>query len=159
MKPTALDFITITSGRRSMSPRSEVDDHVIEALKPVLRNAHAGIHSLIHGGWSVDLAKSDPRRDGGLAFVILHNNRALSQCMAVWQTRQHVGAWEFFRCFKPPFVDEIAEPAVPWLAVNVIADLRNEMMTMIDAMVILPELADVERCVAWTLIELYWEED
>lgn len=125
----ALSHLTTSTGHVRQSPRSEVADEALGALRPVVQ---AG------GGELAGLTFAfEPPARGGRRWTISAGGEVLVYCVCCWD---HVEQW------WPPEVGG-DPPPTPWLAV-----------TLTDAVTrapgeILGLLGDAERCVAWALIE------
>jgi hypothetical protein len=137
----AMEFITLTTGGASMSPRSGVADDVVERIRHALAR-----DGNLWAGWSVELDKS-PR--GAVSFRLLLHDVPLSRCMVVWDEAVSDLAWETVQEAVPDRVVVHRPRGVPWLAVDILP-AAIAPTTPAEALM---ELADAEQCVAWTLIE------
>lgn len=136
--------VTLNTGHSRVSPRSEVSDDVIAALRPVVR-AGGGMlpgppgYRLVLTREGRNAAYTIHRVDDGGAVAPLVTC-IVSQTPGVWGA-----VWprvtKGVRTRRP-----LVEPALPWLAVDIHPTVALDNASM-------EWLGDLERCVAWTIIE------
>jgi hypothetical protein len=140
-----LEHITIHSGASRMSARSEVRHDVVAMIREDLATK-AG--KICNTGWRVELL---PIPEGGHVFDLRHGGVRVVRCwLCADQANSHI-LWEVASAGAP----EIGAPCgVPWLAaaltaksVAAMAQSRNKATDP------LYQAGDLERCVAWTLLE------
>lgn len=141
MKIPALEHITLTTGAARISPRREVEDHVVARIRACLA---AG--GELWAGWSV-LRLPSPA--GGVLWQALHGGVALAQ---VWQCHDAAASaawWEAAEAAAPGDVVLHRPRGVPWLAA---ALFPEGVLAASHTPHVLLELGDLERCVGWALI-------
>lgn len=150
-----LAHITSTTGDIRMSPRAEVSTEVIAFLRPLIERGGGQIPHI--PAWHLDFW---PRTAGGASVFQIAPRRASEpggtnpyiMAVACWRADVSDDAWhqahELARLVPGvPVLLAETPPAVPWLVVTLFPGalaLRPDR---------LPQLADLERCVAWALIE------
>jgi hypothetical protein len=134
----AMEFITLTTGATYMSGRDEVTDGVIEQIGHAL-----AADGTLWAGWSVKCEQAP----GGAAFIMLMHDVAVAQCMLCWDQTVSDETWEVVQNHVPDRVVAHRPRGVPWLAVSI---LPAAVLQYPDKLM---ELADAERCVAWTLLD------
>lgn len=144
----ALQHITLTTGHTRRSPRSEVSDHVIDRLSPVVE---AGGGLLGVGDWRIDIVS----RQNGYAVWHIGSDRNPKEpwvsCAACWDLGAISFAWaNMATTLKKvgfPVLVPTPKEDMPWLAVAFLPGIVAVPLDDIMA------LGDAERCIAWTLIE------
>lgn len=146
---SALTHITVNSGHVRQSPRSEVEDHIVEMLIPLLRRALQGERVDVPGAESHTMS-------GGVD----------EDCCAVtlWaELRQHGPApllTTYIAAADGPAADrlwsrlrsDLPQPTAPWLA----DELRAPAMIDLAA---LAWTGDWTRCVAWAWLQIVEERN
>jgi len=140
----ALEHVTITSGASRMSARSEVSDDAVDEVRSGL--AAGGD---LGEGWSVSLLDvPDPK--AGRVYDLLYQGQTLARCWLcldkrasedMWAAASSRGALPGTRLHRPR--------RTPWLA----ATLLPAAFLVPDPVEVLMALGDLERRVAWALIE------
>lgn len=138
---------TLNTGHTRVSPRSEVDDEIIEKMKPFLTVGEHELPGELHQ--YVLEVENLPRHFGA---VLRHNGRPIiAMAIAATPEAEEV-AWPAFEWFyerlqksgRPGFEAKAVKPeSTPWLAVIVLN---------LDAC-LLNWCADFERCLAYTYLE------
>jgi len=140
----AFEQITVTTGATRMSARSEVDNDVVRDIADELRK---GDGKLWDTGWRVKLHLHP--MPGAQEFVLAHHGIDIARCW-LCLTREGSGAlWEMATGNLPDERVTLARPkGVPWLAAAVLVT-----PSYLPDPFVLIECGDLERCVAWALIE------
>lgn len=148
----ALHHLTIDTGHLLATSRADVAEHVIAALQPLIDAEQGAVPATRL--W-LDLIRPlgpDRRpRDGAAAFSLQvgRGGRVAATNVVCWRAEIADEAWRLVQApERAPLTGRvIRRPPVPWLATTLhpgVAELdEGEIMA----------LADVERCLAWTLIE------
>ena len=139
-----MEHITLTTGAARVSPRSEVGDHVVAAVRADL----AAGRRLMDTPWRVSLFPTPP---GGHVYELQHGDLKIARCWLCVDPRVSDAMWE---AALSGAVDErvrLSRPrGAPWLAAAILPDaieaaLRHPALLM--------EAGDLERVIAWTLME------
>jgi len=136
-----MEFITLTTGAASITLRSEVGDDIVRAIRAAL----AGDGEL-WAGWSVKL----DRHAGWATFEVLHRGVALSRCFLCLSADASAELWELAEVIAPDKVVLHRPRGVPWLAAAILPSALDIVQTR---PLLLLQLADAERCVAWAVLE------
>lgn len=147
LTPTHIEHLTLTTGHTRSSPRSEVADDIVEILKPLVASG-AGV--LGDTGWSFGMEHGP----GSCCYVIFHGSHRIATCYLAWTPEGAAAVWPLAASLAnetgadtPP-----GPPAhVAWLAVILMPEVMNVSLDVI------MEAGDLERCIAWTVIELQSE--
>lgn len=159
-----LYHLTLNTGDVTQTPRSEVDQRVIDYLLPLIDN-EAGKFEAINIGFDLwrPLTDDDKPMDGAAVFQLApypEQPSGITYVIAVacWKQEMSEGSWERLReiyrewevilkalKFWKPMPD--AAPPVPWLTV-----IPLPTITMIDPDRLMM-LGDMERCLFWALAE------
>jgi hypothetical protein len=132
---------TLNTGDGRLTDRSEVAPEVIDYLRPILDagggDVGGGLAVHVHGG-----------ENGGWLYEIRHGGDAVVACGLAVTDHHASGIW--------PILDDLAQhaklphpprpPRTPWLSVLILygaAGCDHETLMAV---------ADLERCIAWTLI-------
>jgi hypothetical protein len=147
-----LSHLTIETGHCAVTPRSDIADEIIMRLQPII-DEQGGL--IKEAGIYIDIIRplmaSGRPRDGAAAFTLQlgHGGPALASNVVCWQSDMADEAW--IMCGNPnraPLTDQqIVKPNAPWLATMLlpaVVDAPHDAVRL---------LADLERCLAWTLIE------
>lgn len=158
---TTLYHLTLNSGHVARTARAEVDPVVLDLLRPLIDTTHGPIPAL--PGWYVDFMfpirrSSGERLSGGAFFQITHepdlSRRPVVMAVAAWSEAMTQGAWEQALLASALFLPTTApqeprtRPPIPWLAVWL-----TPIAAAPSAAPLLPLLGDLERCIAWALID------
>ena len=148
MRP--LTHITTITGHTATVPRSRVGGRAIERLTPIVRDEEGAIVEL---GLFVDLNRlRGPYGALAAATWSLHVGASekgppLLSCVAAWSPATSAEAWRLVAKASPAQAIGLAPPT-PWLATILLppaaADDAERLAT----------LADLDQCIAWTLIVL-----
>lgn len=137
----AIEHITITTGASRMSSRTEVESRVLETLRRAL--ARDGVV----GDWRIENQKVS----GGFAFGLKYRGALIAQCWLCIDRSMSDRMWEEA---AETALDErviLSRPkGIPWLAASIAPSAISVAMTTPSALV---EAGDLERCVAWALID------
>lgn len=140
----SIDHITLTTGAARMSARSEVDDRVLARVRADMAAGAA----LIATPWRVALL---PTPEGGHVYDLTHGATAIARCWlcvdaavsdAMWTSAQSGVADRLVRLSRPR--------GTPWLAAAIQPSAIEVALTR---PAVLMEAGDLERVVAWALIE------
>lgn len=141
LMPKTLEHITLTSGGVRESPRSEVDDDIVDLVRAAIRGDG------LLGDWRVRLTSQTP---SVYAFDLEHAGLRVAMawlCRDAGATRR---LWPTLAAFAPTGVRLFRPRSVPWLAASL--DLAN-VEQIVKTPEILMQAADLERVVAWALLE------
>jgi hypothetical protein len=146
-----LHHITITTGDSRRSYRHEVADDVIERLRPILRAAETRDAPLPALDPPCSLRVLEATSGCLLASVCLVEDELPLVTLGVARrSRCAVSLWRILTEIGDPVVaPRLARPPVPWLAVR----LEPAAALYGPGHPLLPAVADLERCLAWTWIE------
>lgn len=146
--PRDLWHVTLTTGHGRRSPRSEVVDDIIAALRPVIRRDGdiGGLHfavlrelldgRVMHATYTIGPVGKSPA-----VYCTLC-------CMDIMHESAWRGALEHYaRNPVQTATGTLVEPPVPWLAVEMLPGATE--CTPDELQII----ADAERCLAWALME------
>lgn len=149
MKP--LQFITMNTGHTIPSKRSDVADEVVALIAS----------SLDRDGTLIDGWRITVEIDNGYAkFCAGADGIELALCVVCWQAARSPAVWQAM-CDTAE-VKALASPGavhnpphVPWLAATILPSAGDYTARFgaLKAAERLFALGDLERCVAWTLIE------
>lgn len=135
--------ITLATGSTRMSPRSEVSGSVIDAVRAAMATGEE------INGWSVEIEPTDA--DRVWHFILRHEGRAIVTCLLCDSDALSSALWEAIQPLIPTGVLITPPELTPWLAVG-LADHPAMANPAIFADVLM-EAADLERIVAWILME------
>lgn len=136
-----LEHLTLTSGHTRRSPRAEVEDRTIAFIRDCLVN-QGGV--LGDTGWRVVIVPMTELSHSHV-FELWHSGQRLVACYLCSHSTEHDGMWGAIKEAQIPTVGRAAkEPTVPWLSCAVVGSGPPSVMM---------EAGDLERCVAWTLME------
>jgi hypothetical protein len=137
---------TLNTGHTCSSPRAEVCPQAIQALDPVIHNGGP-----IPGPFDFSLTVT--RAEGGALFTVWHGP-PLVVCAVAWTQRAEDQLWpELAAAYEQAWSGVPgAQPArkpdrLPWLAVQFLPALFTTDLAVVAL------LGDLERCVAWAMIE------
>ena len=141
-----LQHLTLNTGHNRSSPRSEVADDVIDILAPFVA---IGGGVLADTGWKLQMVHGPA--DGSCCYNIAYGEDWISTCHLAWTAEGAEALW--------PIAVELARhmgglavagppDQLPWLSVVMMPQ------AMLASPVTLFEAGDLERCVAWTALEL-----
>jgi hypothetical protein len=143
-----IHHLTLTTGHTRFSPRSEVAQWAIDFIKPVVI---VGGGELGDTGWRIRMVRGT--QPGGAAFECHHGSTWFVSCYMAWTKAGSVEMWNAAKSF-PLVVPHIRRPpSLPWLAAGIMPEAIDT--TRIDLMM---EVGDLERVVAWTVLDLYRDE-
>ncbi|HCJ74673.1 hypothetical protein [Agrobacterium pusense] len=133
--------LTLFTGHLHDSPRSEVPQHVIRFLRPYVIGAGGEIGNT---GWTVRMVEGIA--PGSCGFTLHHSGLWLLSCYMAWTAAADNPMW---RIVEQVSKTSLPKPdQVPWLAVLFMPDIFsfNDPQAIMEA-------GDLERCIAWTVIE------
>lgn len=137
-----LEHITLTTGASRHSARSEVSGAAINATRTALATGDGHISDT---GWQIELL---PIAEGGHAYKLSHSGKPIAVCWLCTDDEHSVAFWRSAISGPKPPGTRIHPPlGVPWLASALLAGALEADRG------ILMECADLERCVAWMLLE------
>ncbi len=138
-----LNHYTLITGHGRLTDRSEVADDVIEALRPIVVNDGGDLP----GGLGLVVTPSESA--GGWVFTVYHASTPLVTCGLAITPEAAGEVWpcllEVGKVTGLPILPR--QPPVPWLSVAILPGLNLFGMEMWEW------LGDLERCIAWTLID------
>lgn len=146
-----LTHLTIEAAHAAQTSRSDVGDDIIAAVQPLIDAEEGEI-----GGFWLDFIRplGEGRRpiDGAAAFTIQlgKGGTALASCIVCWREEMARDAWRMVQApaTAPLSGRPVSMPTqTPWLAATLLMGAvraPDEVVAM---------LGDLERCVAWALIE------
>jgi hypothetical protein len=150
-----LYHLTINTGDVHMSPRCDVDDRIVEMLRPFVK---PGARQMPNPFKDYALVTATMPRDCGSGFIVYRKpDKPLVVCVMAETPAQHAPSWKLAQSMYLEFTDapEVAkmdweaprEPtSLPWLAVTLTGTARD-MAEAADW------LGDFERCMAWAILE------
>ncbi|MET3614753.1 hypothetical protein ABID16_003090 [Rhizobium aquaticum] len=134
-----LEHLTLLTGHRRNSPRREVHPQIIEYLKPYVLN---GTGKIGKTAWTLKMVQG--ACPGSCGFTLHHAGIWLFSCYMAWKTTADLPMWGVVTELSKTSVTK--PKTVPWLAVHI-------MPQVVDAdLNIMKEAGDLERCIAWTVI-------
>lgn len=140
----AIEHITLATGHSRASPRSEVRNDIVGMIRPVVQAGggplwDTGFGVLMvetrHGGWVYDLSH------GGVEAVRCYLAKSQTAAEALW-SRALAEAEMPVKAERPT--------TRPWLAASLLPEGLMLLQKTPDLML---EFGDLERCVAWTILE------
>lgn len=135
--------LTLFTGHLRNSPRNEVPPEAIKMLMPYVMSAGGEIGST---GWTVKMVQG--AAPGSCGFTLHHSGLWLFSCYMAWTTTADAPMWEIA---KQVSNTSLPKPkSVPWLAIHAMPDMP---LIMLRAPLAIMEAGDLERCIAWTVIE------
>lgn len=144
--PTAIEHVTMLTSHTRMSPRNEVSTEIIDHIRERIAMGDGKIDK----EWSVEIV---PSPDGGHVFDILFHGRIMVRCWLCTDEDYSAEMWRAAMSPKPAHKGNRPKH-IPWLAVEFAFQetdpiLKHERIFKR----IMQELGDLERCIAWALIE------
>lgn len=139
----SLEFLMLGTGETLRMERTDVEDRVIEKLKPVVLGGGGPVL-----GWDVRMVPCcEP---GGDAFEIWREDVWISSCYVAWSEKAAHGMW-----WAAQASAELALGAVPIEAPVGLPWLASVMMPTAASLSFLFVLgvSDLEQSIAWTIIE------
>jgi len=141
---SSLEHITVTTGATRLSPRSEVRDDIVNKVRKSLAEANGRLP----GRWQVKML---PTPEGGYVFDLMLAKSHIARCWLCADNLAFDGLWgaasssglDPHAVIRPP-------THTPWLAAALTTGGIMLAMTEPEA---LAEAGDLERCVAWALLE------
>jgi len=158
---TRLWHYTANTGHVAETSRDAVDQHAIDVLLPIVDAQEGDLPDL---GIGIDIMTpidAEHRRVPGAAFFQIEpagermSKTPYVMAVCCWRANREADAWAQFRQlagigaeFWPDRPAALAEPPdIPWLAVHLLPAIAALPPAT------LPILGDLERCLAWALIE------
>lgn len=141
---SSLAHLTLSTGHLRHSPRSEVSEDAIRAAREMIGGATLR-------GWTVRVLPGIPR--GAAVYDLLHDGRRVVACYLGIEPGPAAEMWaQMQRTFARLPMPPADQPRTPWLAVMLVPDpaVMADPVAFFD---ILLEAGDLERVVAWALIE------
>ena len=145
-----LTHYTLLTGDGRLTDRSEVDDLVIDRLRPVVREAAESDDPVaLPGGFRLHLTVGF----GGAMYTLFAGETPAVICGLATTEDAVAGVWpallERSREQQMPTPDR-PPGMLPWLAILILPTMANLPREIIG------QLGDLERCIAWTILE--WED-
>ncbi|WP_416357770.1 hypothetical protein ACLNGM_07215 [Aureimonas phyllosphaerae] len=123
--------------------RTDVEDHVVEKLKPVVLDGGGPVL-----GWDVRMVPCcEP---GGAAFEIWREDVWISSCCVAWSEEAAPGMWLVTQALAEPALGSVPTEAprgLPWLTSVMMPDARRTSFLFVLG------ASDLEQSLAWTIIE------
>ncbi|MND98269.1 hypothetical protein D3C80_906120 [compost metagenome] len=139
----SIAHLTLFTGHHRDSPRIEVPREIIDMLMPFVMSAGGDIGNT---GWTVKMVQGVA--PGSYGFTLHHSGLWLFSCYMAWSTAADTSMWGVVRQVSKTSLPK--PKSVPWLAVHAMPSMP---MIMLKAPHALAEAGDLERCIAWTVIE------
>jgi hypothetical protein len=142
-----IEFITITTGATRLSRRTEIPGIAVDEVRAAIAEGRR----LLDTGWSVRLRHAP---DGCFAYSLVYDGQPVIACYLCVDRAQSDDLWTI-ASLAPNLLGRSMAPKpthVPWLA-SVLApsDVIARDPLLLASLV--REALDIERCVAWALIE------
>ena len=151
MRYEHLEHITVLTGHRRMSPKSETDTAVRAMVWQALDSAGEAPAD-VGAEWSVTRIGPFAGDIGVAVYDLAHRGRAVAACWVCWDPASSDTLWSLASQADPLAPSAASPPPrVPWLAVHLFTNIS--VMLDPDAAEIMLEAGDLERIVAWALIE------
>ncbi|WP_288430156.1 hypothetical protein [uncultured Agrobacterium sp.] len=135
--------LTLFTGHLHNSPRKEVPRWAIDTLMPYVMSAGGEIADT---GWTVKMVQGVS--PGSCGFTLHHSGLWLFSCYMAWNTTADKPMWEIVKQISKTSAPK--PKSVPWLAIHAMPSMP---LIMLRAPHALSEAGDLERCIAWTVIE------
>lgn len=143
-----IEHITLSSGHTRRSPRAEVSEAVIDRIRAAIAEGSGDVG----GGWTVRLVPGLP--EGTAAYDLLHDGRRVVACYLGIARPAADEMWAQIDAVMPMLPGAVRRrpKRAPWLAVMPVPDpaVLADPGAFAD---ILLEAGDLERCVAWAIID------
>ena len=139
-----IEHITVTTGASRMSLRSEVSDAVVDWFRATL--ADGGSVGL---GWTVQLL---PTPSGGYVYDLKFDRVSVARCWLCDDLEISAQMWDAASSGRGHGVILRLPERTPWLAVALTVD-PAKIVENFAIMMAISEVGDIERCVAWALLE------
>jgi hypothetical protein len=133
-----IEHLTLISGHTRRSPRFEVNSGTVDYIRDRIANREGKLDPT---DWQVKL-RPMPELKHSYVFDLYHSGERVVACYLCTHVEEHDGMWNAIK--QAGLRGKAKEPKVPWLACAVIG---------IAAPDVLMEAGDLERCVAWALME------
>lgn len=141
MTPIQIEHVTVTTGASRLSPRSEVSDAVVTLIRTALAE-HDG--RLADTGWMIDLIPYPP---GGHVYDLIYRGSRIARCWLCMDAEAADDIWLSATAGAPAGTRLHRPVTMPWLAAGL---MEGAVSAGPDALM---TAGDLERCVAWALIE------
>lgn len=141
---TTIAHLTLDTGHLRHSPKNEVRDDTIAALAPIVERGRGEI-----AGWDIQMVHG-ASPSGSAGFTLTHNRLWIISAYMAWTKEGDTAEWSVVRqAYKLRAMKPLC---LPWLAVKLMAGAHQVGFD------VLREGADLERCLAWTVLEFIGEE-
>lgn len=143
-----LYHLSLTTGSARHSPRAEVSDEVIDRIRTAIAETDGALSGT---GWRVRLIPAAP--PGCHAWDLERDGRRVVTCLLCDDDGSSAELWRLAETIPGlPGTVRQRPDAAPWLAVALVPDqtLLSDPLAFAD---VLTESGDLERCVAWALID------
>lgn len=138
-----MHHLTLMTGHTCLSPRTAVDDRTIDLIRPAVI---AGRGTLGNTGWQIKMVSGS--QPGGAAFECHSRGLWVVSCYMAWEPAGADEMWAAAMTHLLVLPGIRRPPTLPWLAAAIMPGVLR-----LDAADLLFEVADLERCVAWTVLE------
>ena len=137
--------LTLFTGHLRNTSRREVRSDTIALLRPYVMGAGGEIGDT---GWTVKMIQGVA--PGSCSFELHHSGLWLFSCYMAWTTTADKPMWDVV---KQASKTAVSKPEhAPWLAVHAMPDFP---LIMFKAPHAIFEAGELERCIAWTVIETF----
>jgi len=135
--------LTLFTGHLRNSLRHEVPKSAIDKLTPYVMSAGGEIENT---GWTVKMVQGVA--PGSCVFTLHHSGLWLFSCYMAWIKATSAPMWEVVKQVSGTSIP--MPKSTPWLAVHAMPLMPMIMQKAPHAIM---EAGDLERCIAWTVIE------
>lgn len=137
---STIAHLTLDTGHLRNSPSHEVGSEVIEALAPIVQRGNGTIEA-----WDIQMVKGPAV--GSAAFTIHHDGLWIASGYMAWTSEGEGPMWNLVRELYEPMV--MKPMCLPWLAVKLMPGCHLARAG------VLMEAGDLERCLAWTVLDVF----
>jgi len=135
----------MNTGHERQSPRHEVGDEVIDLLRPIIQR---GAGEISDTRWGIRMVEG--AAPGSCGFTLHYDGSWIVSCYMAWSKEGANAMWPIAKHTAGLHV--VGQPytrpaAPPWIAVVM---MPKAFSSGIEALM---EAGDLERCVAWTVLE------
>lgn len=135
--------LTLFTGNLRNSPRHEVPRSTIDKLMPYVMSGGGEIENT---GWTVKMVQGVA--PGSCGFTLHHSGLWVFSCYMAWTKATSAPMWEVVKGITKTSLPK--PKSAPWLAVDAMPDMPLLMFKAPQAMF---EAGDLERSIAWSVIE------
>lgn len=139
----SIAHLTLFTGHMNNSPRKDVSRQTIDALMPYVMSGGGEIKDT---GWTVRMVQGVSA--GSCGFTLHHSSLWLFSCYMAWTKVADTKMWDIVRQVSNTSIPKPRSGA--WLAIHAMPSMP---LILFKAPHALKEAGDLERCIAWTVIE------